>query len=138
MPPRHQPKYQTERELLLALATQQIKQSKYNEAYNKAYYAKHKNEYKTGYNKNRKFNKLITYEEYETLFYQQRGVCAICGKSPTKRLLVVDHDHETGRVRGLLCYYCNTRLESVENYDWLERAIDYLQMELPLTVDISK
>lgn len=36
------------------------------------------------------------------------GRCAICGKAPTPRGLVRDHDHETGSIRGLLCHSCNT------------------------------
>lgn len=37
----------------------------------------------------------------------QDGRCAMCRKLPRRRRLAVDHDHNTGRVRGLLCYSCN-------------------------------
>ena len=40
----------------------------------------------------------------------QRGVCAICGRPPKTRRLAVDHNHKTGRVRGLLCPWCNRSL----------------------------
>jgi len=55
----------------------------------------------------------LTLDQYQALFKEQGGVCAMC-KTPerTKRFgrvqhLCVDHDHETGRVRGLLCVNCN-------------------------------
>ncbi len=49
--------------------------------------------------------------EYQRLFDQQGGVCAICKKpNDCGRRLSVDHDHKTGKVRGLLCGRCNTGL----------------------------
>lgn len=59
----------------------------------------------------------ITPEHYDAMFEAQGGVCAICGEPETlvdprkgPRRLAVDHDHETGRVRGLLCGNCNNGL----------------------------
>jgi hypothetical protein len=49
----------------------------------------------------------ITEERYQELFVQQKGCCAICDKPSGEKRLHVDHDHATGRVRGLLCYPCN-------------------------------
>lgn len=50
----------------------------------------------------------ITIADYEGMFKQQGGVCAVCGKPPTpNRNLNVDHDHVSGKIRGLLCPYCN-------------------------------
>lgn len=48
----------------------------------------------------------ITLEQYNELLARQGGVCAICGGEDQKRL-AVDHDHKTGKVRGLLCARCN-------------------------------
>lgn len=45
--------------------------------------------------------------EYARLLAEQDGRCAICTKRPRNRRLAVDHDHRTGKVRGLLCYFCN-------------------------------
>jgi Autographiviridae endonuclease VII len=47
----------------------------------------------------------ITVNEYNRLFSNQHGSCAICGR--TDRKLRVDHCHETGKIRGLLCAGCN-------------------------------
>ncbi len=47
---------------------------------------------------------------FNDLLESQNGVCAICGGKPAGRRLAVDHDHKTGRVRGLLCLHCNTGL----------------------------
>lgn len=48
--------------------------------------------------------------EYARLLAEQDGRCAICMKRAVRRRLAVDHDHTTGRVRGLLCYFCNKYL----------------------------
>lgn len=53
----------------------------------------------------------ITLDEYERLFIEQNGLCAICKAEPIKYKLAVDHDHDTGAVRGLLCPPCNRALE---------------------------
>lgn len=45
--------------------------------------------------------------EYAQLLEQQDGRCAICRRKPRNRRLAVDHDHNTGAVRGLLCHTCN-------------------------------
>lgn len=54
----------------------------------------------------------LTVEDYNRLFTQQEGKCAICGREQVieKRQLAVDHDHKTGAVRGLLCGKCNMTL----------------------------
>ena len=61
----------------------------------------------------------ITVEEYERLLAFQGGRCAICGQQPKARRLAIDHDHETGAVRGLLCsadeWGCNVSLRKLLN-----------------------
>lgn len=69
----------------------------------------------------KKFN--LTPADYDRMLRAQHGKCAICGHDPMKRprhgsrvrRLSVDHDHDTGRVRGLLCVGCNFRVA------WYER-----------------
>lgn len=53
----------------------------------------------------------LTIHEYQALVAKQMGLCAICGERPIGgRALHVDHDHQTARVRGLLCNLCNRAL----------------------------
>lgn len=54
----------------------------------------------------------ITLVEYKKMLRKQKYKCAICGKhyKEFKRALAVDHNHKTGRIRGLLCLYDNSRL----------------------------
>ena len=68
----------------------------------------------------------FTVEEYRDLFEKQSGLCAICKKS-SKINLAVDHCHETGRVRGLLCTRCNLGLGCFsDDPEQLKIAISYL------------
>ena len=57
-------------------------------------------------------------EQYNKMFQEQEGCCAICGahQSESKRQLAVDHNHETGKVRALLWMTCNTQLGIYEKY----------------------
>jgi hypothetical protein len=68
----------------------------------------------------------LTEQTYEQMLLAQCGLCAICSQ-PCERRLSVDHDHDTGRVRGLLCSGCNLGLGNFrDNPDFLARAIKYL------------
>ena len=69
----------------------------------------------------------ITLREYNNMLVKQNGVCAICEQSCTKEL-AVDHDHCTGKVRGLLCKNCNLGLgHFLDNTSYLNSAIKYLE-----------
>ena len=74
----------------------------------------------------RKFG--ITPETYNEMLEAQGGVCAICGRPPRDNIsLHVDHEHGTGRVRGLLCFRCNNALGDFDDDPVLLRqAIEYL------------
>ena len=66
--------------------------------------------------------------DYDELLESQHGVCAICGTGPNGENLAVDHCHESGKVRGLLCQSCNTGLGRFrDNTDFLANAIEYLK-----------
>jgi len=78
----------------------------------------------------------IEQSDYDRMFEEQGGVCKICkrpqrarraAKGADQRRLCIDHDHATGKVRGLLCDWCNTGLGFLESpmraafEDYLER-----------------
>lgn len=76
----------------------------------------------------------MTPADYDAMLAEQGGVCRIC-KEPEQRrradgtpmVLHVDHDHETGVIRGLLCTRCNTLLGmAYDNTETLRSAIKYL------------
>ena len=65
-------------------------------------------------------------EKYNNMILSQNNLCAICNK-PSDKTLHIDHDHVTGRVRGLLCHTCNTGIGMLqEDVVVLNRAIEYL------------
>lgn len=66
--------------------------------------------------------------EVETMKFQQGGACAICtGELGPGHKTHVDHDHKTGKVRGLLCGHCNRGLGGFrDNDDYLTKAVAYL------------
>ncbi|WP_249416414.1 endonuclease VII domain-containing protein [Streptomyces sp. TS71-3] len=67
----------------------------------------------------------LTQTELETLLEQQRGICVICLAAPAEH---VDHDHETGRVRGVLCFSCNAALGQFKDRpDAMRRAAAYVE-----------
>jgi hypothetical protein len=74
----------------------------------------------------------LTPEQFEEMLIQQDSKCAICqgqstGRSTSERLCV-DHNHVTGKVRGLLCHTCNNLLGQLkENPELLRAAIRYLE-----------
>jgi hypothetical protein len=81
-------------------------------------------------NNDLKRNYGITLQEHQEMYKNQNGVCAICkGEGDGKwKKLCVDHDHNTGKVRQLLCRNCNMVLGQVgDNPNLLEEMIKYLQ-----------
>lgn len=72
--------------------------------------------------------RILGEEGFIRLYVDQGGLCAICGKVMTlHRDLDCDHNHETGKVRGLLCNTCNARLGRLEAYlDWYITALRYI------------
>lgn len=72
----------------------------------------------------------LTIERYDGMLVAQGGVCAICGNPPKKRRLCVDHDHKTGKVRGLLCFRCNYGLSWFRDKPELfDTAAGYLRLQ---------
>ena len=113
------------------------KNSKFGKEYSAEWY---KNNRKKARVSQLKYKFGITLEEYNEMAEAQGGVCAICEKvndtrrkgtndgEDVKMSLAVDHNHKTGRVRGLLCGNCNTSLGSFkDNPALLRKAIQYLE-----------
>lgn len=90
--------------------------------------------------KNLKKKYGITLQQYNEMLLLQNGVCAICGQKEKVRRqkkaagperLAVDHCHESGRVRGLLCFKCNTAIGSLgDTEEMVQRVISYLAKSL--------
>lgn len=103
---------------------QRIKRKKINPEKEKLKYRKF--HLKTNFN--------LTLDDYDKLFQQQNGICAVC-KNPEiaknqfgNKRLAVDHNHLTGKIRGLLCSKCNGGLGNFDdNIDLLLNAIEYLR-----------
>lgn len=89
-------------------------------------------------NQSLKWRYGITLDDYERILFKQGGVCAVC-KEPNKqiddrsgnpRMLHVDHDHVTGKVRGLLCALCNTAIgHAGDSPDRLRSLAFYLEAQ---------
>lgn len=85
--------------------------------------------------KQRQYNLKIKYgitpEEFAEMVKNQGGVCKICGNSPLerygKKVLFVDHDHNSGKIRALLCQKCNLGIGHLDTIDLLEKSILYLK-----------
>lgn len=77
----------------------------------------------------------ITHDEYLLLLESQGGRCAMCQTDEPRgqyNTFHIDHCHETGKIRGLLCHACNTGLGLIgDNVENLERAIEYLKNSTP-------
>lgn len=100
----------------------------YNPEVRKRSYEKMKDRaltYSKWYSLKRKFN--LTQEEYQQLEQKQNYKCAICS-GKCSRSLAVDHDHSTGKIRGLLCSGCNRGIGYLkDDISILKKAIDYLE-----------
>ena len=97
-----------------------------NKKRKKEYYERYPDE-----QKNRKLKRKygITLDEYNLMFLKQQGNCLICSihQSILKRPLVVDHCHNTGKVRGLLCSNCNTALGLLkEDEEIIKNLLEYI------------
>jgi hypothetical protein len=73
----------------------------------------------------------LTLEAFDDLLASQGGGCAVCGRTDADN---VDHDHVTGRVRGILCFNCNVAIGHVaEDEDRLVALMAYLARDDELT-----
>lgn len=68
----------------------------------------------------------LTKPERDAMYFDQDGACLVCQKNEATQ---IDHNHDTGKVRGLLCVPCNLALVHVEKRDWLRAAERYLEID---------
>ena len=100
----------------------------------KAWYDTHPEQRRDTSRRNRLKTRFgITPEQFDKMLEAQGGCCAICGSdSPgftsDQTRFHVDHDHQTGRVRGILCGHCNVALGHLrDSLELVERAAAYLR-----------
>lgn len=75
-----------------------------------------------------KYKYGIDLKGYEQMFELQKGLCAICLKPEKNKSLAVDHNHQTKKIRKLLCEKCNKGLGLFEeNMEYLKSAVLYLR-----------
>ena len=72
----------------------------------------------------------LSEDAYYAILEAQNYKCALCKSTDPKRKqgFVVDHDHKTGRIRGLLCHSCNIALGMLgDDLEGLKKAVKYLE-----------
>ena len=77
-----------------------------------------------------------TQDIYNAMYEAQKGCCALCNEPEEKfAWLCIDHDHETGKIRGLLCPNCNRGLGLLkDNASLLQKAAEYITTNKPLEI----
>lgn len=102
--------------------------------YDKDYFTKPENKKRIKHHARvSQYKKLgITIEDYNNMLKKQKNKCGICRakihENSYKKLFDVDHNHNTGKVRGLLCNHCNRGLGYLkDNKSYLKNAIKYLE-----------
>ena len=100
-----------------------IAERKHN--YHQKYYQERKLIYK---DRKLKYQYGISLKDFEYLLVKQGSQCAICGNPLLDKTTVIDHDHLSGKIRGILCRLCNIGLGSfLDNPYVLNKAREYLE-----------
>lgn len=95
------------------------------------------------FDRNLRVHHNLTPEQFEEMARAQNGVCAICQETHPEasvfRRLLVDHNHETGEIRGLLCHNCNTAIGLMKDDPArLQKAIEYLGGQLNSKLEVIR
>jgi hypothetical protein len=72
----------------------------------------------------------MSWPEYTAMRLEQQNSCAICKidfATLSTKLIHIDHDHRTLRVRGIVCHRCNQRLATLDDEAWMNRGLQYLE-----------
>lgn len=97
-----------------------------------AEFQKHKQRYRDNWNKHvLRYRYGITVAQYDKMLKDQNGVCKICNRfrlSAQQRRMGVDHCHTTGKIRGILCDWCNSAISRFDDdVTLVEAAAQYLK-----------
>jgi len=82
-------------------------------------------QYRSDLRLNRKYS--LTREDWNTILTKQNNKCPICDCEFGKIKPCVDHNHQTGKIRGLLCRECNLSLQVIEDIEFVKKAELYLE-----------
>lgn len=84
-----------------------------------------------------KRNYGMTLADFNKYLILQNDSCAICGRKPN-RMLHVDHNHENGEIRGLLCYQCNAAIGYMyDNPEIAKKVVEYLEIHATVKREIA-
>ncbi len=77
----------------------------------------------------------LSKDKYFEMIIKCDNKCMICGKPPKQKALHIDHSHKTGKVRGLLCFFCNSRLigktgDKENAVEMFIKAAEYIKQSL--------
>lgn len=73
----------------------------------------------------------LTPEAVEQMMADQGGACGLCERPLEGNRPCVDHDHNTGAVRSILCHRCNLLIAGMDDHEWLRKALSYLGWGCP-------
>lgn len=70
----------------------------------------------------------ITEKEWQTMFKNQGGKCALCNKDhkEMKTKMHTEHNHKSGKIRALVCFYCNVFRIGKLNLEWSKKVYEYM------------
>jgi Autographiviridae endonuclease VII len=115
-----------------AKASRQSWQKRNKDRVNELARARYKKDPTRDLNAKLKYRYGVEWTQFEAMALAQGGVCAICGDPPGRSRFHVDHDHATGKVRGLLCGPCNQGIGSLRDDPKIVRAaLRYLLKHRP-------
>jgi hypothetical protein len=107
------------------MTPQEVKNANLRSGYPAGYCVSCQKEWKREQNFKSRYN--ITIEEYEQMLIFQDRKCAVCNDTLLPKKTVVDHCHDSGDVRGLLCYHCNNAIGFIkEDVSAALRLVDYI------------
>lgn len=81
--------------------------------------------YEGNFRRHQKRNYNLTLDQRLQMYADQDGRCAICKKMMSYLKIMTDHNHKTGKVRGLLCGHCNLGMSFIDDKEFMKGAKEY-------------